>query len=760
MATEYKLKYTGQEIDNKLDQVGTNMESISRLSEEIVDQRKEMVKSVNGFEPDENGEVIIQYEATTEKDYRHSDLSKSSKTIKVYANDKYTNEPYVFLGKNYFPMSENVSNGSGFHSFSIAGMRYDTDKHNITLKGTATASDGFYLHESKESSHYWELPSDLVPGDEMSLYVFSVLNTELRCPSLRIYFFDENKTQVGTQKIQVAVGQIQGGPKHFLIPDNTVYVAFRISFSSGETHDNTIFPVWVKRSTENQILSFVDGVATYVTENETTDICTAPYESTVTNSLELSKYIDSKSNGSSVDVDMVRKLVSFVTPEMFGAYGDGNRDDTVALQNCIDYAIENGKRAICSNSYRTSEPIEITGDNLSIEIRQIKYFGTEHAVRLNGSRNCISIVDIYSEGTGVIVNSDIASSYNDIRITSLNVKKTGTLYSLTNGSIVGNRLTFSRITAGQNYNCIECNPEDRYNGKNMSSNSFVGGVVNRGRWGVYGAKECDTFTTIQFEGVDNAIFTHANGGITVISPRLSELKNEAFDTTLPNRPKKEGYGVIFKIAVDQSQYENNTSADSVCSVEFVGDNRAFYPLNFDLTDAMLMDSRSGDLIAKGTRYVHKFKNPLNTRMSVSCAHEFLIFGNHILIKDPWRHLIKHITSADVGYLGDYTETDVDDEFIIYSEFVIDEADCEYTLPPSYDWIAFNRFEVHQAEGTSCTFRDWRGTIVFDGATLGAGRYDVRVRLADGKMDDYYDNRNQVWDIYKNGELVATMPLTI
>lgn len=37
MATEYKLKYTGQEIDNKLDQVGTNMESISRLSEEIVD---------------------------------------------------------------------------------------------------------------------------------------------------------------------------------------------------------------------------------------------------------------------------------------------------------------------------------------------------------------------------------------------------------------------------------------------------------------------------------------------------------------------------------------------------------------------------------------------------------------------------------------------------------------------------------------------------------------------------------------------------
>lgn len=35
MATEYKLKYTGQEIDNKLDQVGTNMESISRLSEEI-----------------------------------------------------------------------------------------------------------------------------------------------------------------------------------------------------------------------------------------------------------------------------------------------------------------------------------------------------------------------------------------------------------------------------------------------------------------------------------------------------------------------------------------------------------------------------------------------------------------------------------------------------------------------------------------------------------------------------------------------------
>jgi hypothetical protein len=174
-----------------------------------------------------------------------------------------------------------------------------------------------------------------------------------------------------------------------------------------------------------------------------------------------------------------------------------------------------------------------------------------------------------------------------------------------------------------------------------------------------------------------------------------------------------------------------------------------------LTD--YVSKKDGNEYSAKSSLAFEVESVLLTRQTYAVADRFMICGNHILIKEPRCRKTKNITASDHGYEGDYSVTDKDDEFFIYDKFIVTESGCDYTLPPSYDLIAFNRFTVHQTEGTSCTFRDWRGTVVFDGASLGTGRYDVHVRLADGAYVDYYDNRNQVWEIYKNGELVDTMP---
>ena len=72
------------------------------------------------------------------------------------------------------------------------------------------------------------------------------------------------------------------------------------------------------------------------------------------NSLTIQKFTNTLKNQTKND---------YVTPEMFGAIGDGIADDTNALQDCIDYAIENNiaMHLLNSKTYGISEGLRISG---------------------------------------------------------------------------------------------------------------------------------------------------------------------------------------------------------------------------------------------------------------------------------------------------------------------------------------------------------------------------------------------------------------
>ena len=60
-------------------------------------------------------------------------------------------------------------------------------------------------------------------------------------------------------------------------------------------------------------------------------------------------------------LNLIKDYLPYITPELFNAIGDGETDDTTALQNAIDYCIENNKM-LCSKkdkTYLVTDKIEI-----------------------------------------------------------------------------------------------------------------------------------------------------------------------------------------------------------------------------------------------------------------------------------------------------------------------------------------------------------------------------------------------------------------
>lgn len=56
---------------------------------------------------------------------------------------------------------------------------------------------------------------------------------------------------------------------------------------------------------------------------------------------------------------MVNGTLGFVTPEMFGARGDGSNDDTIAVQACFDSGCKN---VLLYNSYKITDPIVVSSN--------------------------------------------------------------------------------------------------------------------------------------------------------------------------------------------------------------------------------------------------------------------------------------------------------------------------------------------------------------------------------------------------------------
>ncbi|MEE3404573.1 MAG: hypothetical protein VZR73_10870, partial [Acutalibacteraceae bacterium] len=74
----------------------------------------------------------------------------------------------------------------------------------------------------------------------------------------------------------------------------------------------------------------------------------------------------------------------YLSPEMYGAIGDGTTDDTTAVLACIADAKMNNKSVRGYGNYAISSPIEISGENADVFLKRINYSGSDCAVKISG----------------------------------------------------------------------------------------------------------------------------------------------------------------------------------------------------------------------------------------------------------------------------------------------------------------------------------------------------------------------------------------
>lgn len=83
--------------------------------------------------------------------------------------------------------------------------------------------------------------------------------------------------------------------------------------------------------------------------------------------------------------DVAEIFKEYITPEMFGAKGDGITDDTTALQNASNYSYSNNIPLYCFKKYKITDTITFKKDVLVIG--EIQYYGTNIAVIVDGRDN-------------------------------------------------------------------------------------------------------------------------------------------------------------------------------------------------------------------------------------------------------------------------------------------------------------------------------------------------------------------------------------
>ena len=125
---------------------------------------------------------------------------------------------------------------------------------------------------------------------------------------------------------------------------------------------------------------------------------------------------------------------SFVTPEMFGAVGDGVTDDYQAIQDCVDYAFAHNARVeFARKTYAVSDTVKLygncvyNGNNCTIkQTSDMPTMATYKYFDASKSGYHVTINDFYLEGNTSNAGNDglVICGYYD-RVNNVNVRNVG-----------------------------------------------------------------------------------------------------------------------------------------------------------------------------------------------------------------------------------------------------------------------------------------------------------------------------------------------
>lgn len=431
------------------------------------------------------------------------------------------------------------------------------------------------------------------------------------------------------------------------------------------------------------------------------------------------------------------QTLGYVTPEMFGAVGDGVTDDLAAIQAALTSAQELGLPVMANRNYLVSGSIVI-GDGMDVQMNSVNCTSTEAAVKIMGSESRVNVRNITSVGVGIALMGETANVLNN-SITLGNVKSGNHCIVLraTNKPVSGNRIEFRKLYAGgDGCSCISTATIGEAQGSYNTENTFTGGQCTHADWAYYGSGGNNKLYNFQVEGNIKGGFCFINSAnSTIIGDRHAESQR---DGEFP-------YIKILSTEIPNVAYEGASTALRYIS------SIALKVNEIDVTDVSTQSINDEEYIT----FAGSFGNLGNIDCRISSygntgvdkAKIYQIFGTGAII---WRNCL--IFKGAPEKYWQVTEsmdlrTITEDTPAMPTIFDIACENAEIHLHPTYCFMGIDRFEVIQTETHQATIYDYyTGNVIFDGPTLGAGEFEIRTFL--NKSFARIDGEGMVWRVRK------------
>ena len=431
------------------------------------------------------------------------------------------------------------------------------------------------------------------------------------------------------------------------------------------------------------------------------------------------------------------QTLGYVTPEMFGAVGDGVTDDLEAVQAALVCAREMGLPMMASRSYLVSGSVAV-GSGMDVQMGSVTCTAQEAAVRIEGSNSRISIRSITAAGIGVALMGETANVINN-SITLGRVKSGSHCIVLRPVSkpVSGNSIEFRELYAGgDGFSCItraEDEPQNSY----YTENTFAGGICTNADWAYRGGGGNNKFYNFQVEGNIKGGFNFSSGPCTIIGARYAESQRDGeypyLKISTADELPSDGAGAVTAIRF--------IGADSlkVNEIDVTGVSTVVYSIiNTEIKSKLPSSGSLGHIDCRINGYGETGHNGYTIYQTF--AEGALVWGNCLIFQGVPRKRYRVTQSLDLRTIGPDTPG-------LPTVFDIACAGAEIHLHPTYCFMGLARFEVIQTDAYTATIYDYyTGGVIFDGASLGAGEFEVETYLDPDYTRAFIDGEGMAWRI--------------
>lgn len=238
---------------------------------------------------------------------------------------------------------------------------------------------------------------------------------------------------------------------------------------------------------------------------------------------EINKKLDEMATSGEL-MQSVFKFMGYVTPEMYGAKGDGIADDTLAVNN----AISSNLIVVGNGAYKVTDSIVI---NSSVDKNKNVFLNTivandnvEYAVNITGLLFDVKINNIVTNNSGIHVGGDVITYNGKIDCTYINSKKYAVVMGGNNADSPVSQISFYGRYWTYGINCVLFDLSNKWVGENAFYNIHMSVGNNKAAgYAFYADCSKNPMTGLRLYNIS---LEGCNGGFDI----LNTAPNRSFET--------------------------------------------------------------------------------------------------------------------------------------------------------------------------------------------------------------------------------------